>query len=416
MTIKREVIAGLDLGSTKICVFVAEVTYSGKMEVIAIGTAPSSGVNRGLVVDLDSVTQAIRTAVKRAEDLAEFKITEVYVGIAGEHILSLNNKVSLEVQGEVTEEHIAQILDKAKSVSLAHDREVINALPISFSLDGCQGIKAPVGMFGHNLELEAHVITGAGAAIANIVKCVNNAGLCIKELVLQPIASAEAVLTQAEKDRGVILIDIGGGTTDIAVFEKGSICHSAILPVGGNHVSSDLSIVLGISAAASEELKIQQGSALSCLIDPREKMEIEGIDEWQEIRRCLLSEIIEARMQEIFHLAVVEIHNAGYQDYLLYNVVVTGGCALLRDLPAMTERLLGVSLRLGFPEDVSGFPFSKGNISPVYSTAVGLARYGLLYGSKEPEAAAAEEIKEEEKPKVWSIIREWLKGFFQDRD
>lgn len=271
-------------------------------------------------------------------------------------------------------------------------------------------------MFGHNLELEAHVITGAGAAIANIAKCVNNAGLSIKELVLQPIASAEAVLTQTEKERGVVLIDIGGGTTDIAVFEKGSICHSAILPVGGNHVSNDLSIVLGLSAATAEELKIQHGSALSCLIDPREKMEIEGIDEWQEIRRCLLSEIIEARMQEIFHLAIMEIHNAGYQDYLLYNVVVTGGCALLRDLPAMAERLLGISLRLGFPDNVSGFPFSKGNVSPVYSTAVGLVRYGMLYGGKKLEAVAAEEIKQEEKLKVWSLIRDWLKGFFQDRD
>lgn len=409
---KREIIAGLDIGTTKVCLVLGEVSRDGSIEIIGVGTSPSRGLKRGMVVDLESTISSIQEARRKIEALADIKVDSVYIGIAGGHISSLNNRGKVAINKdsrEITSGDIKMVLEAAKSISLAFDREIIHILPRDFIVDGYDGIKDPVGMSGLSLEVEAHVITGVSTAIDNVAKSVKRSGLNINEIVLQPIASSEAVLTQAEKELGVILVDIGGGTTDIAIFSKGNIWHTAVLPVGGNHVTNDIAIGLRTPLFKAEELKIKYGQALSYFVDPREIIEVTSASErdTRNVERVFLSEIIEARMQEIFGLVAMEIKRSGYRDYLAGGVVITGGASLMPGLTELVKKRLGLPVRIGAPEKIKGLVENIN--SPVYATAIGLIRYGFNYGSSFLEE------EEEETPileNVWQAIRNWFKDFF----
>lgn len=411
---KREIIAGLDIGTTKVCLIVGQLRRDQSIEVIGLGTSPSRGLKRGMVVDIESTILSIEEAIKKAEFLTECEIDSVYIGIAGGHISSVNNKgiISLSKEDrEIKQHHINQVLDEAQSINIAFDREIVHVLPREFVVDGCIGIKDPIGMSGLALEVEAHIITGVSTAIENVAKSVQKAGLNIKEIVLQPLASAEAVLTTAEKELGVILVDIGGGTTDIAIFSKGNIWHTAVIPVGGNHVTNDIAIGLRTSLAQAEELKIKYGQALSYFVDPREIIEVVSASEKEvkQVERAFLSEIIEARMQEIFGLVTMEIKKSGYKDYLAGGVVITGGSSLIPGLTELVKKRMGLSVRIGFPEKIYGLV--ENISSPVYATAVGLVRYGFNYGYNRENRWG----QEENTPilgGVWQVLRNWFKDFF----
>lgn len=412
---KGEIIAGLDIGTTKICLIIGEVDRHGIIDILGVGTSPSHGLKRGIVIDLESTVNSIEQARKNAEAMAGCKIDSVYVGIAGGHISSLNNRGVVTViseDREISSDDLNRVLESTKNISLSSDREIIHVLPREFIVDGYGGIKDPLGMSGLRLEVEAHIITGASTAIANVAKSVKRAGLGIEEIVLQPVASAEAVLTPAEKELGVILVDIGGGTTDIAIFSRGNIWHTAVLPIGGNHVTNDIAIGLRTSLSKAEGLKINHGQALSYLVDPREFIEVISASE-REVRgveRSFLSEIIEARMQEIFGLVAMEVKRSGYKDYVAGGIVITGGASLLPGLADLVSKRLGLPVRVGYPANIRGV--IEGISSPVYATAVGLVQYGVNYGV---ELGHEEKENEEEIPlleNVWQYIKNWFKDFF----
>jgi len=414
---KSEIIAGLDIGTTKVCLIIGQVDRYGTIDILGVGTSPSHGLKRGIVVDLESTIASIEQARKKAEAMANCKVDSVYVGIAGGHISSLNNRGIVTVNSEDREISLADInrvLDSAKNISLAAEREIIHILPREFIVDGYGGIKDPLGMAGLRLEVEAHLITGASTAILNVAKSVKKAGLNIKEIVLQPVASAEAVLTPAEKELGVILVDIGGGTTDLAIFSRGNIWHTAVLPIGGNHVTNDLAIGLRTPLSNAENLKIKHGQALNYLVDPREVIEVISASEKEirSIEKSFLSEIIEARMQEIFGLVAMEIRRSGYKDYVAGGIVITGGASLMPGLPELVSKRLGLPVRIGLPGNIKG-GIEEIN-SPVYATGVGLVQYGINY-----DLRMIEEENEEENDldvplleNVWQHIKNWFKEFF----
>lgn len=409
MVKKREIIAGLDIGTTKVCLVLAQLYNDNTLGIVGIGTSTSWGLQRGMVVDLESAVDSVKQALKKTKITTDIPIDSVYVGIAGAHIFSINNRGKITIEQEVKEEDITAVLEKAKNIDLPLDRKIIHVLPREFIIDGYGGVKDPTGMAGFSMEVEAHIITGASTAIENIAKSVKKAGLKIEEIVLQPVASAEAVLTQAEKELGVVLVDIGGGTTDIAIFHKGNIWHTAVLPLGGNHVTNDIAIGLRTSLLEAENLKIKYGHALSYLIDPREKIDVVSASqkEVRQVERTFLSEIIEARMEEIFSLIVGEVKKSGYKDYLAGGVVITGGASLLPGLTKLVEKKLGLPARLGIPEQVHSM-LDEVN-SPIYATAVGLIRYGFNY------ASCKEEEKQEETSSLldnfWQKVKKWFSDF-----
>lgn len=410
---KREIIAGLDIGTTKICLIIGEMDKDGKIDIIGVGTSPSHGLKRGIVVDLENTVSSIEQARRKAEAMAGFKIDSVYVGIAGGHISSLNNRGAVNVIGEnkeVSAEDVNRVLEAAKAISIASDREIIHILTREFIVDGYDEIKEPIGMSGLRLEVEAHIITGASTAIENVAKSVRKAGLKINEIVLQPVASAEAVLTPAEKELGVILVDIGGGTTDIAIFNRGKIWHTAVLPIGGNHVTTDIAIGLRTSLPRAEKLKIRYGQALSYFVDPREVIEVTSTseEETRTVERSFLSEIIEARIQEIFSLVIMEIKRSGYRDYLSGGIVITGGSSLMPGLSELVTKRLGLPVRIGTPAGIKGTVEDLDH--PTYATAVGLVGYGSKYGSILEVPPEEDEIPILDN--VWQVIKNWFKDFF----
>ncbi|HEY7677191.1 MAG TPA: cell division protein FtsA, partial [Candidatus Methylomirabilis sp.] len=346
------IVVGLDIGTTKICAIIAEVNGNRAVDIIGIGTSPSKGLRKGVVVNIDVTVESIRRAIAEAELMAGVKAGAAFVGIAGGHIKGLNSRGVIAISGkdhEVTPQDVERVVDAAKAVALPVDREVIHVLPQEFLIDGQGGIKEPVGMSGVRLEAEVHIVTGAVTSAQNIIKCANRAGLEVQDIVLQQLASSEATLAQDEKDLGVVLVDIGGGTSDIAVFVEGSIYHTAVLSLGGDHVTNDIAIGLRTPAHEAEAIKKKYGCALASLVKQDETIEVPSVGGRRPriLSRQTLCEIIQPRIEEIFGLVEREVHRAGYGSQVAGGVVVTGGSSIMEGVPELAEQIFDLPVRRG---------------------------------------------------------------------
>jgi cell division protein FtsA len=377
---RREFVAGLDIGTTKTCCVLADVDYDAEsVDIIGVGLTPSNGLRRGVVVDLDITTEAIRSAVDKAQRQAgTVAIRSVVVGVTGEHISSLNSRGVIAITSpdrEITVSDVERVVEASKVIVLPPEREIIHAIPRGYIVDGQDGVKDPVGMSGARLEVETHIVTGSTAFLDNVVKCVRRAGLEIDMTVLEPIATSDSAVIPAEKDLGVALVDIGGGTTDVAVFTNGEIYYTAVLPVGGNHVTRDLAVGLRASQEEAENAKLKYGCATADIVREDEVFEITslGSEESRELPREILARIIEPRMQEIFQMVREEIIKSGYIDLLPAGLVLTGGGAQMPGAVELGENVLRMPARLGLPRSVGGLNDTVQ--SPIYTTAVGLVMH-----------------------------------------
>lgn len=379
-------IGALDIGTTKTCALIAEMTDTGALRVLGAGIAPSQGIRKGVVTDVKEASQAIATAVAQAERVSGFKMSDVYVGIAGAHIQSTNSRGVAAIHNGrgVTQEDIARAMEAAEAIAVPHNREIIHAIPRGYTLDGQDGVKDPLGMIGFRMEVEAHIVTGAAASIQNLGKAVEGAGLKMVDLVLEPIAAGEAVLTSPEREMGVLLADIGGGTTDVAIFIDGSVWHTVVLPTGGIHVTNDLAVGLRTPFAAAEEVKLKHGHADPALIREDEVVDVAAFGEEgrRTISRREIAEIIRARVEEICQLILTEVKRSGYDNLLPAGVILCGGTAQLEGILGFAREVLQMPVRLGMPREIEGF--TDRITSPAFATSVGLA----VWGSKQNELQA----------------------------
>jgi len=373
------IVVGLDIGTTKICAIIAEVNGTRAVDIIGIGTSPSKGLRKGVVVNIDVTVESIRRAIAEAELMAGGKTGAAFVGIAGGHIKGINSRGVIAISGKdhgVTPADVERVIDAAKAVALPVDREVIHVLPQEFMIDDQGGIREPLGMSGIRLEAEVHIVTGAVTSAQNIIKCANRAGLEVQDIVLQQLASSEATLSQDEKDLGVVLVDVGGGTSDIAVFVDGSIYHTAVLSLGGDHVTNDIAIGLRTPAHEAEAIKKKYGCALASLAKKDETVEVPSVGGRRPrvLSRQTLCEIIQPRMEEIFGLVDREVQRAGLQGRVAAGAVVTGGCSILDGVPELAEQIFDLPVRRGLPTGVGGL--TDVVASPIFATGVGLVLYG----------------------------------------
>ncbi|MCX7837932.1 MAG: cell division protein FtsA [Anaerolineae bacterium] len=382
-------IAALDIGTTKTCALIGEITDAGTWRILGNGVVPSRGMRKGVVTDVKETALAIASAVEQAERVAGLAIESVYVGIAGAHIQGTNSRgvVAIHSTRGVTQDDVARALESAEAIAVPMNREIVHVIPRGFTLDGQDGVKDPLGMVGFRLEVEAHVVTGASASIQNLIKAVEAAGLKTTALVLEPLAASEAVLTPAEKEMGVVLVDIGGGTTDIAVFVDGSIWHTVILPTGGIHITNDLAVGLRAPFDAAEEIKLKYGHA-----DPDQVLDTDLIDIaafGEEGRRVVtrrhIAEIIHARAEEICQLILTEIQRLGYDRLLPAGVVLCGGTAELNGIKSVARQVLDLPVRVGAPRDLEGFADRVS--SAAFATSVGLLQWGWQHQQSQANTA-----------------------------
>ncbi|MBI3018668.1 MAG: cell division protein FtsA [Deltaproteobacteria bacterium] len=405
---KGEIIVGLDIGTTKICAIVGEKTDTG-IDIVGIGTSVSTGLRKGVVINIDSTVESIKKAVEEAELMAGVEINSVYCGIAGGHIKGFNSHGIVAVkEKEVKDSDLRRVIDAAKAVAIPLDREVIHVIPQEYIIDDQDGIKEPLGMSGVRLEAKVHIVTGAVSSAQNIIKCANRTGLNVSDIVLQQIASSEAVLNNDEKELGVALIDIGGGTTDIAIFSGGSIVHTAVLSLGGNHITNDLAVGLRTPTPDAEKLKINYGCAMTSMIDKDQWVEVQtvGGKRSRTFSKKELAEIIEPRVEEIFSLVQREIIKSGYEDLLASGVVITGGCTLLSGMQELAEMIFDSPVKKGIPKGFGGLLDIVS--SPIYATGVGL----VLYGSKDENSTKFKIREKNIYNKVKSRMMEWITEIF----
>jgi len=370
------IIVGLDVGTTKICAVVGEA-QGNKINIVGIGTHPSIGLRKGVVVNIESTVESIQKAIEEAELMAGCEISSVYAGIAGGHITGFNSRGIVAIKGpEVPKNDVERVIDAARAVAIPMDREVIHVIPQEFIIDDQGGIQNPVGMSGIRLEAKIHIVTGAVTSAHNIVKCANRSGLDVCDIVLEPLASGEAVLTDEEKDVGTALLDLGGGTSDLAIFSGKNIKHTFVLSLGGNNLTNDISIGLRASLAEAEKIKIKYGTCVAHDISSEETIEVPGMGgrKPRKLQRQILGEILEPRMEEIFTLIKREIFRAGMDNVITSGMVLTGGTSLLHGATDIAESVFDVPSRLGTPRGINGLIDVVNN--PMYATAVGLVLYG----------------------------------------
>jgi len=371
-----EVIVGLDIGTTKICSVVGEKS-GDKVNIIGIGTHPSIGLRKGVVVNIESTVESIQKAIEEAELMAGCEISSVYAGIAGGHITGFNSRGIVAIKGpEVTQQDVDRVIDAARAVAIPMDREVIHVIPQEFIIDDQGGIQNPIGMSGVRLEAKIHIVTGAVTSAHNIVKCANRSGLDVCDIILEPLASGEAVLTDEEKDLGTALLDLGGGTSDLAIFSGNNIKHTFVLSLGGNNLTNDISIGLRASMADAEKIKTKYGTCISRSIGADDTIDVPGMGgrKPRKLQRQILGEILEPRMEEIFSLIKREVFRAGMEKIVTSGVVLTGGTSLLEGVTEVAESVFDLPTRLGTPRGISGLTDVVNN--PMYATGVGLVLYG----------------------------------------
>lgn len=407
MAKREELVVGLDIGTTKIAALVGEVTDSG-IDIIGVGTHPSTGLKKGVVVNIDATVQSIQRAIEEAEHMAGVEITQVFAGIAGAHIKSFNSQGVWAVKDkEVRPSDIVAVLEQAKAINIPQDREIIHVVPQEYTIDHQDGVKEPVGMAGVRLEAKVHLVTASVSSAQNIIKCCHRCGLQVSDVVLEPIASAEAVLHEDEKELGVVLVDIGGGTTDVAIFSDGAIVHSAVLAVGGHQLTADIAYGLRTPHLEAERVKHRHGCASGAMVNEEEVIEVPSVGGRSPrlVRRQTLCSIIEPRMEEIFSLVRREVERAGFEDRLASGAVITGGSTILEGTPELAEQVLDMPVRRGVPRGVGGLVDVVRN--PSYATGVGLVLYGarslgtVHFASRDPD-----------KRTVWNRMRSWFAEVF----
>jgi len=405
----RNIIVGLDIGTSKVVALVGELKADGDLEVIGIGSHPSRGLKRGVVVNIDSTVQSIQRAVEQAELMAGVEINAVFTGIAGSHVRSLNSHGIVAIKDkEVTQGDVARVMDAAQAVALPADQRIVHVIPQEFIIDSQEGIRDPIGMSGIRLEARVHIVSGAESAAQNIVKCVQRCGLDVEDIVLEQWASSYAVLTEDEKDLGVCLVDIGGGTTDIAVFAGGALRHTAVIPIAGDQVTNDIAVSMRTPTQYAEEIKISYACALSQLANPDETIEVPSVGDRppRRLARQTLAEVVEPRYEELYNLIRDELRRSGFEEAIAAGIVLTGGSAKMEGAVELAEEVFHVPVRLGMPQGVAGL----GDVirNPIHATGVGL----LLYARAQMEPTA------ERKPAITSVgnvfgrMKSWFQGSF----
>ena len=374
----KNLIVGLDIGTSKIAAIVAEMKPDGGFEVIGMGSSPSRGMKKGVVVNIESTVNAIQRALEEAELMADCKIRDVWTGIAGSHIRSFNSHGMVAIKDrEVAQNDVDRVVETAKAIPIPTDQQILHVLNQEFVIDGQEDVREPLGMSGVRLEVKVHIVTGAVSAAQNIMKCVRRCGLEVNDLILQPLASAMAVLSDDEKDLGVCLVDIGGGTSDIAVFTQGAIRHTAVIPIAGDQITNDIAMALRTPTKEAEEIKRRYGCALRELADPQEMVEVPGVGERgsKKMSRQTLAEVIEPRVEELYSLVQAELRRSGFEELLSSGVVITGGSAAMQGMVELGEEVFHMPVRLGLPSYAGGL--SEVIRNPRYSTGVGLLMAGL---------------------------------------
>lgn len=409
MAKKNSIVVGLDIGTSKVCVVIGEMTENG-VEIIGVGSHPSQGLRKGVVINIEGTVNSVKKAVEEAGLMAGCEIHTAFTSISGGHIKAFNSHGIVAVKNkEVTQRDLERVIDAARAVAIPMDRDVIHVLPQDYIIDDQDGIREPLGMSGVRLEAKVHIVTGAATSAQNIVKCCNRTGLSVAEMVLAPLAAAESVLSDEERELGVVLIDVGGGTTDIAIYHDGTVKHTAVVGIGGNHVTNDIAAGLRTPFNDAERIKQRHGCARASMVNSDERVDVPSVagKGAGSVSRQILCEIIEPRLDEIFELVQKEVAKSGFEGALTSGIVITGGSMLLPGAVEMAERSFGLPVRLGVPARVRGLVDIIGN--PTYATGVGL----VLHGMKRHERTAVYRTRDDKiLSKVKHRMSDWLSDFF----
>lgn len=404
----KDLMVGIDIGTSKVVALVGEVTNDGSLNIIGLGSHPSQGLKRGVVVNIESTVQSIQRAVEEAELTAGCQIFSAFTGIAGNHIRSINSHGIVAIRDkEVTQNDVDRVIDAAKAVAIPADQRILHILPQEFIIDNQDSIREPVGMSGVRLEAKVHIVTGAVSAAQNIVKCLKRCGLTANDIVLEQFASSQSILSDDEKELGVCMIDIGGGTTDMAIFTDGSIRHTAVIPIAGDQVTNDIAIALRTPARNAEDIKLKHACALQDLADTNLMIDIPTVSDrpGRHLSKRALAEVVEARYEELFTLVAAEIRRSGLEELLAAGIVLTGGASKVEGAVELAERIFKMPVRLGTPQFVTGLSDVIDN--PVYATGVGLLLYGMQQRYTQREPLTQTNLKN-----LWGRMKGWFQGNF----
>jgi cell division protein FtsA len=405
----ENMIVGLDIGTSKVVAIVGKRKLDGTIEVVGIGSHPSRGLKRGVVVNIETTVQAIQRAVEEAELMAGCRIHSVYAGIAGSHIKSLNSHGIVAIRDrEVTQADVDRVIDAAQAVAIPADQKILHILPQEFVIDNQEGIKEPMGMSGVRLEAKVHLVTCAVNAAQNIEKCVRRCGLEVDDIILEQLASSHAILTEDEKELGVCVVDIGGGTTDIAVFTGGAIRHTAVIPIAGDQVTNDIAMALRTPTQNAEEIKIKYACALTQLAGADETIKVPGVGDRapRDLSRQALAEVVEPRYEELFTLVQSELRRSGFEDLIPAGIVITGGSSIMEGVVELAEEVFHMPVRLASPQAVAGMSEVVNN--PIYATGVGL----LIHGFRQMDLGGGPALRGENAPSLLERIKSWFTGHF----
>jgi len=406
---EKNLVVGLDIGTSKVVAIVGEITPSGGVEIIGLGSHPSKGLKKGVVVNIESTVQSIQRAVEEAELMAGCQINSVYAGIAGSHIKSINSHGIVAIKDrEVSEMDLDRVIDAARAVAIPADQRILHILPQEFIIDEQEGIREPIGMSGVRLEAKVHLVTGSVGAAQNIIKCVRRCGLEVDDIILEQLASSYSVLTEDEKELGVCLVDIGGGTTDIAVFADGAIRHTAVIPIAGDQVTNDIAVALRTPTQYADEIKIKYACALRQLANPEETIEVPSVGDRppRKLSRQTLAEVVEPRYDELLTLVQAELRKSGFEDIIAAGVVLTGGSSKMEGVVDLAEEIFHMPVRLGVPQYVSGLADVVSN--PIHATGVGL----LLFGEQHQNSSNRYFSTEGGMKGTWERMKNWFQGNF----
>jgi len=407
-TLEKKLIVGLDIGTSKVVAIVGEIGAEGKTDIIGIGSHPSTGLKKGVVVNIESTVQSIQRAVEEAELMAGCQIHSVFAGIAGSHIRSLNSHGIVAIRdSEVNASDVDRVIDAAKAVAIPADQRILHILPQEFIIDNQEGIREPVGMSGVRLEAKVHMVTGAVSAAQNIVKCIQRCGLEVDDIILEQLASSYSVLTDDEKELGVCIVDIGGGTTDIAVFTEGAIRHTAVIPIAGDQVTNDIAVALRTPTQHAEDIKIKYACALRQLTSLEDTIEVPGVGDRssRKMSRQTLAEVVEPRYEELFTLVQAELRRSGFEEIIPAGIVLTGGSSKMEGLIELAEEVFHMPVRLGVPQGVHGLVDVVRN--PIHATGVGL----LLYGKQQNITRNVFDDQENGFGRLLKRMKQWFSGF-----
>ncbi|MFN3985262.1 MAG: cell division protein FtsA [Rhodocyclaceae bacterium] len=404
----KDLIVGLDIGTSKVTCMVAEAKPDGRLNVVGLGTHPMNGLKRGVVVNIEATVEAISRVVQEVELMANCKIRDVYTGIAGSHIKSFNSNGMVAIKDkEVSPLDVERVIEVARAMPIPAEQQILHILTQEFIIDGQGGVREPIGMSGVKLEVKVHIVTGAVSAAQNVIKCVRRCGLEVMDLILQPLASSYAVLTEDEKDLGVCLVDIGGGTADIAVFTQGAIRHTAVLPVAGDQITNDIAMALRTPTSEAEEIKIRKGVAMHALADPDEMIEVPGVGDRppRTLSRQRLADVIEPRVSELFELVQAELRRSGYEELLSSGIVLTGGSSVMPGMEELGESVFHMPVRVGTPQYDGGL--ADVVCQPYYSAAMGLVMEGMAQRRRGIMARDTRTVRQ-----MFGRVRSWFERNF----